>query len=127
MYPRGVSMNPLIREGKDSVTLSAVNGELNKYDVALFRVGDRYFLHRFVGRAQNGCVFCGDRCCEYESGIADERIIAVVTAIQRNGRSVRMDSLGYRTYVDLIIIKRRFRRLLLRVARKILRVFNKKK
>ena len=38
--PRGVSMLPLIREGRDSVILSPVSGRLKKYDIPFYRRHD---------------------------------------------------------------------------------------
>lgn len=123
IYPRGVSMRPLIREGKDSVTLSAIQGKLTKNGIVLFRVGEHYVLHRFIGVRQGGYVFCGDHRYVYESGITPENVVALVTAIQRNGKDVRMDSLVYRVYVRLIFGRRRLRQLILRVIRKLQRIF----
>ena len=50
--PRGVSMLPMLRQGRDTVTLSPVTGRLRKYDLPLYRREDgRYVLHRVVGVA----------------------------------------------------------------------------
>ena len=127
IYPRGVSMRPLIREGKDSVTISAVQGTLSKNDIVLFRFGEHYVLHRFVGVGKNGYVFCGDHRYTYERGVAEESIVAVVTAISRNGKDVRMGSFGYRVYVWLIFTRRRLRQLVLRIVRRMCRSLHKRK
>ena len=47
--PKGVSMLPFIREGKDSVVISPVTEGLKKYDVVLYkRDSGQYVLHRIV-------------------------------------------------------------------------------
>ena len=44
----GVSMYPLLRDGRDSVVIRPPEGRLRKYDVPLYRVGPKYVLHRIV-------------------------------------------------------------------------------
>ena len=47
--PRGVSMLPMIRQGKDEVILSPPPPRLKKYDIPLYRrENGKYILHRVV-------------------------------------------------------------------------------
>ena len=47
--PRGTSMMPMIRQGVDSVILSAVPGKLKKFDLPLYqRKNGLFVLHRIV-------------------------------------------------------------------------------
>ena len=47
--PRGVSMLPLLRQGRDAVVLSPLPERLRKYDVVLYRRRNgQYVLHRIV-------------------------------------------------------------------------------
>lgn len=59
----GESMRPLIRKGRDPVTIVPVRGELKKGDVVLFTLGDgRYVVHR-VWRLREGLArTLGDNC-----------------------------------------------------------------
>lgn len=59
----GESMRPLIRKGRDPVTIVPVRGEMKKGDVVLFTLGDgRYVVHR-VWRLREGLVrTLGDNC-----------------------------------------------------------------
>ena len=126
MPPRGTSMLPLIREGRDSVILSPVSGRLKKYDIPFYRRHDgTYVLHRVVGFDREGYVLCGDNQFVLEHGIGDGEIIAVVTAIRRGGKLIRLDGLLYRTYVRLWDITRWPRWVAVRAARKIKRIFTK--
>ena len=44
--PKGNSMLPFIRSGRDSVVLSPLMRPLEIGDILLVKIGDRYFLHR---------------------------------------------------------------------------------
>lgn len=124
--PRGTSMLPLIREGRDSVILSPVSGRLKKYDIPFYRRHDgTYVLHRVVGFDREGYVLCGDNQFVLEHGIGDGEIIAVVTAIRRGGKLIKLDGLLYRTYVVLWDITRWPRSVAVRAIRKIKRIFTK--
>lgn len=96
--PRGVSMLPMLRQGRDSVVLSPVTGKLKKYDLPLYRRADgKYILHRIVKAGETyTCV--GDNQFELERGVAHSRIIAVVTAFSRDGREIPVTDPAYRIY-----------------------------
>ena len=46
---RGVSMEPMLRQNRDLVVIRVPSSRLKKYDVALYKRGDNYVLHRVVG------------------------------------------------------------------------------
>ena len=126
IYPRGISMRPLIREGRDSVILSLPQKRAKKNDILLFSMRENYVLHRVIGEQRDGCyVLCGDNRRHCERGVSEDNVIAVVTGIKRDGRPMKMDSFIYRTYLAFLSAKRRFRWFCIRVYRKLLRVFRK--
>lgn len=126
MPPRGKSMLPLIREGRDSVILSPLSGRLKKYDIPFYRRHDgTYVLHRVVGFDKGGYIMCGDNQFALEHGIGDADLIAVVTAIRRGGRLIKLDGPLYRTYVRLWDLTRWPRSVAVRAIRKIKRIFTK--
>lgn len=99
--PMGVSMLPMLRQGRDSVELSAVPDKLKKYDLPLYQRDDgKFILHRIVdvGEAYT-CI--GDNQFQQEYGLRHDQMIAVVTAFYRDGREVRVDALPYRVYCRL--------------------------
>lgn len=100
-YPRGVSMLPMLVQGRDSVTLSPVQGPLKKYDLPLYRRGNGQFvLHRIVEAGETyTCV--GDNQFELERGVRHEQMLAVVTAFVYNGREYSVDALSHRLYCRL--------------------------
>lgn len=94
----GVSMRPMLREGRDTVLISPTEGRLSRYDVALYRRGEDYILHRVVEVRERDYVICGDNCIAKEYGIPDNRIVGVLTGFMRDGKYVNMKGCGYRLY-----------------------------
>ena len=84
--PQGISMRPTICQG-DTVTLSAVTSP-KRYDILFYTRSDgKAVLHRLIAFDKNGgYIMRGDNCLVKEFGITDKDIVAVVTAIEKNGR-----------------------------------------
>ena len=124
---RGVSMLPMLREGRDSVILTAKRGRLKKFDIALYRRDTgAYVLHRAVKVTEGGYLFVGDAQDYYER-VRDDSIIAVVTAHKRGGKLMSLTSPRYKLYCFFRYNLRRARRLVLRLRRKLARAFKKSK
>ena len=99
--PRGVSMLPMIRQGIDSVVLSPISGKLRKYDLPLYRRDDgKYILHRII-EAGNTYTCIGDNQFDYEPGVRQDQLIAVVTAFTRDKTEHKVTEAGYRLYCRL--------------------------
>ena len=101
--PHGGSMKPLLRGGRDSVTVEAPRGRLRKYDLPLYRRenGD-FVLHRVLKVLPDGYVVRGDAQSQKEK-INDGQIVAVVSSYTRNGTNHKSDGLYNRLYCDLVI------------------------
>ncbi len=98
--PRGVSMWPMIRNGKDSVLIEPVHGRLEKYDIPLYKDRlDRYVIHRIIKVTEDGYVICGDGLHEREYDITDRNIIGVVKGFYRKEKFISCDSKAYMAYV----------------------------
>lgn len=98
----GDSMNPLIRQGRDLLVISKVNGRLRKYDIPLYkRDSGQYVLHRILKVRKDDYVTCGDNRWQKEYGITDSHIIGVLTAVVRNGKEIPVTDKKYRLYVHL--------------------------
>ena len=96
--PKGISMLPMLREGKDSVVLSPLPARLKRYDIPLYlRQDGTYVLHRIV---ELGDTFTclGDNQFVLEPGVTREQMIGVVTGFYREGRYHSVKSLPYRMY-----------------------------
>ena len=100
-YPNvGVSMMPLLRQGRDLFTVRKKGSERCKAgDVVLYkRPPDSYVLHRVVEVRENDYVILGDNCAAKEYGIKDADILGVMTGYVRGGREHSTDDAGYRLY-----------------------------
>lgn len=115
--PRGISMLPMLRQGRDTVTLAPIDRELRKYDIPLYRRDNGAFvLHRIVAVGETfTCI--GDNQYELEHGIRKDQMIGVVTAFTRDGRTVKVTNIGYRMYCRLWHWLRPVKRFLGRVKR----------
>ena len=89
----GDSMRPLIRRGRDPVTIVPLSRELKKGDVVLFTLRDgRYVVHR-VWKLKPGWVRTfGDNCWNPEPWFSEELVLGQVMRFVRNGRTVRLDT-----------------------------------
>ena len=95
----GVSMRPLIKQGRDLLIVTMPQGRLKKYDIPLYkRKNGQYVLHRVVKVKDDGYVILGDNCIKWENDIKDDQIIGVLTSLVRKGKEVDFNSFGYRFY-----------------------------
>ena len=96
----GVSMLPLIKQGRDLFTVRKKGNErCKKGDVVLYRrPPDCYVLHRVIEVRPDDYVIMGDNCVTKESGIRDEDIIGVLVSFVRKGKEHSVNEKGYRFY-----------------------------
>lgn len=88
----GDSMRPLIRRGKDPVTIIPLARPLEKGDVVLFRLGERYIVHR-VWKLEDGRVRTfGDNCWNPDPWIPENQVLGLVVKYARDGRGHRLDT-----------------------------------
>ena len=108
--PKGTSMMPMLRQGRDSVVLSPTPKMLRKYDIPLYRRDNgQYVLHRII--AVGDTYTCmGDNQFRPEPGIRPDQIIGVVTAFYREDRRIEVTNPGYRIYCNVWHYSRFFRR-----------------
>ena len=139
--PNGISMEPMLRDGKDVVVLKKPGGRLKLFDVPLYRRDNgHYVLHRVIDFGKDGnyimCgdnqfakekgirdVMCGDNQFAKEKGIRDDQIIAVMTSFVRKGKPYKINSLRYRTYVNFWYYTRIFRRVYSGGKRRVFKLF----
>ena len=94
----GDSMRPLIRRGRDPVTIIPINRPLQKGDVVLFRLGERYIVHR-VWQMKGGMVRTfGDNCWNPEPWFPEEQVLGLVVRFVRAGRTFRLDTPSARAW-----------------------------
>lgn len=96
--PKGTSMLPLLKEGRDSVTLTAPPPQLQKYDIIFYRRDSgQYVLHRVV-RVGRTYTCMGDHQYVPEKGIRRDQIIAVCSSFIRKGKQVSSNAPKWRMY-----------------------------
>ena len=90
-------MEPMLRQDRDLVVIRAPSSRLRKYDVALYRRGKNYVLHRVVGVEEKGYLIRGDNTYAIER-TPDQAVIGVLTSFQRKGKEISTENRGYRLY-----------------------------
>ncbi len=98
----GVSMYPLLRDRRDTITVTPCAERLKKYDVALYRRGDRYVLHRVIKVLPDSYIIRGDNCILLEH-VRDEEILGKLTGIYRAEKMVNMQGAKYTLYSRMIV------------------------
>ena len=98
----GVSMLPLLRQGRDLFTVEKKGPERCRVgDVALYRRGRDYVLHRIVEVRENDYVLLGDNCVQREYGVTDADILGVLTGFVRDGKTISVRDPAYRLYTGV--------------------------
>ena len=95
----GDSMRPLIRRGRDPVTIVPLTRPLMRGDVVLFTLGDgRYVVHR-VWKLKDGLVRTfGDNCFYPEPWFPVSQVLGQVIKFRRGGRALRLDTRAARAF-----------------------------
>lgn len=111
---RGVSMKPMLRQGKDSVELSSLPEQLQKYDIPVYQYpSGKYVMHRIVDVKPDHYVCMGDNLVEPEK-IRREQMLGIVTAFCRGEKRIEVTAPGYRLYcrvwVGLFPVRKRWKR-----------------
>lgn len=98
----GYSMLPFLRQKRDLIEIRRKGPErCKKYDAVLYKIGDRYILHRILKVRPNDYVIMGDHCFRREFGITDPMILGVMTRVVRDGKTITPDNKWYKLYVHL--------------------------
>ncbi len=100
----GTSMQPLLRNGKDSVLLSAA-GAPRKNDILLYRrKNGQYVLHRVV-KSGDTLLCCGDNQWQTEP-VLPEQVIAKVCGYYREDKKYPVAGFVYWCYVNHLPLRR---------------------
>ena len=86
---KGNSMYPLLRDGKDEVTLSPLTCNPSVYDIVLFRYRGKHILHRIISIEGDTYTIQGDGIYISCEKCTRKDIIGVVTQIhKKNGLEI---------------------------------------
>ena len=98
----GHSMMPLLRERRDIIEIrKKEDGRYRKYDVVLYKRGEKYILHRILRVLPKGYLIAGDNNAFVERDITDEKILGVLVRVIRNGKEITPENRWYRVYVHV--------------------------
>ena len=98
---KGVSMQPMLYQNRDVVVIEVPQGRLQKYDVALYRRGSSYVLHRVIGVNEDGTYSIrGDNTYSIEI-VPESAVMGVLTAFVRDRKPHQVTDSDYRRYVKL--------------------------
>ena len=95
---KGVSMLPMLHQNRDLVTIEVPDGRLKPLDVALYKRGSSYVLHRVIEVRDGYYLIRGDNTYALEH-VPDEDILGVLTGFMRKGKQYSVDDPSYRRYV----------------------------
>ncbi len=124
----GYSMMPLLRQKKDIIEIRKKETErCKKYDVILYRSGEKYILHRILKVLPNEYVVAGDHNTFLDPPVTDNMILGVMSRVIRDGKSITTDNIWYKLYVHLWSDFYPIRVLLIKVKPFIWRVLRKMK
>lgn len=98
----GVSMMPLLRQGRDVMVIRRKGPQrCRKYDAVLFkRRNGQYVLHRVVKVLESGYYIIGDNCVAGEY-VQEDQILGILTEVVRSNRTIRVTDRKYLAYVHL--------------------------
>ena len=125
----GVSMLPMLKEGRDTVVIKPKTERLQPLDVALYRSGEKYLLHRVLAQTEGGYIIRGDNCYEDEN-VPEEAVFGVLTEFFRKDKHIFCSDERYLRYVKRHLKTYKFRRIFYKIKRfikKILKALKVKK
>ncbi len=103
---RGISMTPFIRDG-DVITLRASRGaRLRTGSVVAYIHPDsgQLLVHRLFARKDGLCVTRGDNAPGSDGLIPERQVVATVTRVERNGKTVRF-GIGAEGYLIVLLLR----------------------
>lgn len=96
---RGISMLPMIKTGRDVVVVTPKKERLKRFDVALYRRGEEYVLHRVIEVFDDCYLIRGDNTYVDEF-IPEKDVIGVMTEYYRGRKNILATDEKYLKYVE---------------------------
>ncbi|MBQ3221370.1 MAG: S24/S26 family peptidase [Clostridia bacterium] len=128
----GVSMLPMLKNRRDTIVVRPKTERLKRLDVALYKRGDAYVLHRVIQPIEGGYIIRGDNCYADEH-IPEDAVFGVLTEFFRKDKHYFCTDKKYLRYAERRVRSYPRRMFFLRVKNKIkagikkfLRIFKKK-
>ena len=129
----GVSMLPMLKDRRDTIVVLPKTERLKPLDVALYKRGDLYVLHRVLSVTPNGYIIRGDNCYSDEN-VPENAVIGVLSEFFRKDKHYYCTDEKYLKYVKKRLKRYKPRRFFVRLkakckgcVKKMLRIFGLKK
>jgi len=104
MHVSGISMTPILHDGRDTVVLEKAD-KIKKYDIVLHRrENGQYILHRVIKKKNNVLTIAGDFETEKEYPVYENQVIAKVTSFCRNGKDYKVTDFIIKLYSRLWVL-----------------------
>lgn len=94
----GVSMLPMLKNRRDTIVVKPKTERLKALDVALYKRGDAYVLHRVLQPIEGGYLIRGDNCYSDEH-IPEDDVFGVLTEFFRKDKHYFCTDEKYLKYV----------------------------
>ena len=110
----GVSMLPMLKNRRDTIVVKPKTERLKRLDVALYKRGEAYVLHRVLGAVDGGYIIRGDNCYEDEN-VPEDAVIGVLTEFFRKNKHILWTDKKYIRYAEKRLKTYKFRRFFVRI------------
>ena len=114
----GMSMLPMLKNRRDTIVVKPKTERLKRLDVALYKRGDAYVLHRVLRVVDGGYIIRGDNCYADEN-VPEDAVIGVLTEFFRKNKHIVCTDEKYIRYAEKRIKTYKFRRFFVRIKGKI--------
>lgn len=94
----GVSMLPMLKDRRDTIVVLPKTERLKPLDVALYKRGDLYVLHRVLSVTPGGYIIRGDNCYANEN-VPENAVIGVLSEFFRKNKHYYCTDAKYLKYV----------------------------
>jgi len=123
----GMSMLPILREGRDLMYIEKIKEPLKKYDAVLFRRDNikgrgEYVLHRILKVYKNNTYFIIGDSSFHGEVVKKENIIGILKKVKRDQETIDCDSFKYKLfvrYIWFIYPLRYFKRMIVKLINKL--------
>ena len=114
----GVSMLPMLKNRRDTIVVKPKTERLKRLDVALYKRGEDYILHRVLRVVDGGYIIRGDNCYADEN-VPEDAVIGVLTEFFRKDKHILCTDKKYIRYAEKRLKTYKVRRFFVRIKGKI--------
>lgn len=120
----GISMLPMLKNRRDTIVVRPCKERLKRLDVALYKRGDEYVLHRVIEPQEGVYLIRGDNTYADEF-IPEKDVIGVLTEFFRKDKHYFCDDKKYLKYAEKRVKTYKIRRFFVKIKAIFKAVFNK--